>query len=88
MKSSNVFGGSISQKCELAIQNQKGLNDDALAMICEHIGGEPLSSNANVAFQIPFLPNFPVMLKICLPDETFPPPGGDLWIPIKSLPDH
>ena len=75
MKSGMVRGGGIDQKCELAIQNLKGLNEDSLAKICEHIGGEPIPSNADVAIRIPFLPNFPVMLKIWLPDEDFPASG-------------
>lgn len=72
MKSGMVRGGGIDQKCELAIQN---LGKDTLARICENMGGEPIVSNADGAWKIPFLPRFPVILKIWLPDEDFPASG-------------
>lgn len=71
MKSGMVQGGGIDQKCELAIQTLKNLVDDTLEKICMDIGGEPIISNADAAWRIPFLPNFPVFLKIWLPDEDF-----------------
>lgn len=75
MRSGMVRGGGIDRRCELAIQNRKDLNEDTLAKICESIGGEPVASNADAAFRIPFLPRFPVMLKIWFPDEDFPASG-------------
>ena len=75
MKSGMVRGGGIDRRCELAIQNRKDLNEDTLAKICESIGGEPVASNADAAFRIPFLPRFPVTLKIWFPDEDFPASG-------------
>lgn len=75
MRSGMVRGGGIDRRCELAIQNQKDLNEDTLAKICESIGGEPVASNADAAFRIPFLPRFPVTLKIWFPDEDFPASG-------------
>ena len=75
MKSGMVRGGGIDQKCELAIQNLKNLDEDTLEKICMDIGGEPIDSDADAAWQIPFLPNFPVFLKIWLPDEDFPASG-------------
>lgn len=85
MKSGMVRGGGIDRKCELAIQNLKNLNEDTLAEICKRIGGEPILSNADAAFRIPFLPNFPVVLKIWLPDEDFPASGRLL---LDSSADH
>ena len=75
MKSGMVRGGGIDRRCELAIQNRKDLNKDTLEKICESIGGKPVASNADAAFRIPFLPRFPVMLKIWFPDEDFPASG-------------
>lgn len=34
-----------------------------------------IARNADVAFRIPFLPRFPVTLKIWLPDADFPASG-------------
>ena len=75
MKTGMVRGGGIDQKCELAIQNLKNLDEDTLEKICMDIGGEPIDSNADAAYRILFLPNFPVFLKIWLPDEDFPASG-------------
>ena len=75
MKSGMVRGGGIDRRCELAIQNRKDLNKDTLEKICESIGGKPVASNADAAFRIPFLPRFPVTLKIWFPDEDFPASG-------------
>ena len=71
MKSGMARGGGIDRKCELTIQNLKNLGEDTLMKLCENIGGEPIISNADAAWQIPFLPNFPLFLKIWLPDEDF-----------------
>ena len=75
MKSGMVRGDGIDQKCELAIQNLKNLEEDTLKKICMNIGGELIDSNADAAWRIPFLPRFPVTLKIWLPDEDFPASG-------------
>ena len=85
MKSGMVRGGGIDRRCELVIQNLKNLNEDTLTEICKRIGGEPIVSNADAAYQIPFLPNFPVVLKIWLPDEDFPASGRLL---LDSSADH
>ncbi|MBP3634006.1 MAG: DUF3786 domain-containing protein [Oscillospiraceae bacterium] len=75
MRSGMVRGGGIDRKCEMVIQSMKDLNEDTMADICKNIGGEPISTNADGAWKIPFLPNFPVMLKLWLPDEEFPASG-------------
>ena len=84
MKSGMVRGGGIDRRCELAIQKLKNLSEDTLAKLCKNIGGEPIASNADVAYRIPFLPNFPVTLKIWLP-EDFPASGRLL---LDSSADH
>ena len=75
MRSGMVRGGGIDRRCELAIQSRKNLNADTLARICKSIGGEPIASNADAAWRIPFLPRFPVTLNIWLPDEDFSASG-------------
>ena len=75
MRSGVVRGGGIDHKCEIAIQNLKNLNEDTLEDVCKNICGEPICSNADSAWRIPFLPNFPVTLKIWLPDEDLPASG-------------
>ena len=75
MKSGMVRGGGIDRRSELAIQKLKNLSEDTLAKLCKNIGGEAIASNADMAYRIPFLPNFPVTLKIWLPDEDFPASG-------------
>ena len=85
VKSGMVRGGGIDRRCETAIQKLKNLNVDALSKICKSIGGEPISSNADAAYRIPFLPKFPVTLKIWLPDEDFPASGRLL---LDSSADH
>lgn len=85
MKSGMIRGGGIDRRCELTIQNLKNLSEDTLMKSCENIGGEPISSNADAAYRIPFLPKFPVTLKIWLPDEEFPASGRLL---LDSSADH
>ena len=82
MKSGMVRGGGIDRRCELVMND---LNADTLAKICKSIGGEPISSNADTAYRIPFLPQFPVTLKIWLPDEEFPASGRML---LDASADH
>ena len=67
------------------VQNLKNLDEDTLKKICKDIGGEPIDSNADAAYRIPFLPNFPVVLKIWLPHEDFPASGRLL---LDSSADH
>ena len=75
MRSGMVRGGGIDRKCEQAIQAMKDLDEEKLARICESLGGERIKTNADIAYRIPFLPRFPVTLKVWLPDEEFPASG-------------
>ena len=75
MRSGMVRGGGIDRKCEVAIQKLKYLSEDSLTRICESLGGERIASNADAAWRLPFLPRFPVTVKIWLPDEEFPASG-------------
>jgi hypothetical protein len=85
MKAGMVRGSGIDRKCEMAIRSMKDLNETKLAEICKDIGGEKICSNADVAYRIPFLPRFPVILKVWLPDEEFPASGRLL---LDSSADH
>jgi len=85
MQSGMIRGGGIDRKCELAIQQLHGLTDDSLQKLCSKIGGEPISSNADMAFRMSFMPRFPVTLKIWLPDEEFPA-SGRLFV--DAVADH
>ena len=75
MKAGMVRGGGIDRKCEMAIQAMKDLDKELLAVICEAMGGKLIQSNADIAYQISFLPRFPVTLKVWLPDDEFPASG-------------
>lgn len=75
MKSGMVRGGGIDRKSELAIQKLKDFSGNSLAEICSRIVGEQISSNADITFRVPFMPRFPITLKIWLPDEDFPASG-------------
>lgn len=85
MKSGMVRGGGIDRKCELAIQKLAVVNEDSVAEMCERLGGELISSNADITIRIPFLPRFPVTLKLWLPDEEFPASGRLL---VDAAADH
>ena len=75
MKAGMVRGSGIDRKCETAIRSMKSLDEHQLADICKGMGGEKIQSNADMAYRIPFLPNFPVTLNVWLPDEEFPASG-------------
>lgn len=70
-----VRGGGIDRKCELTIQKMKDCDPAQWAELCAKLGAEAIASNADIAYRIPFLPRFPVTLKIWLPDEDFPASG-------------
>ena len=75
MNAGLVRGGGIDRKCEAAIRSMTNLDEDRLEDICKRLGGEKIQTNADVSYRIPFLPNFPVTLKVWLPDEEFPASG-------------
>lgn len=85
MNAGMVRGDGIDRKCEMAISSMKDLDETKLAEICKGMGGEKICSNADVAYRIPFLPRFPVILKIWLPDEEFPASGR---LMLDSSADH
>lgn len=85
LRSGLVRGGGIDRKCELAIQKLWELHGDMLEAVCVGTGGERIASNADAAYRIPFLPRFPVTLKVWFPDEEFPASGRML---LDASADH
>lgn len=75
MRSGLVRGGGIDHKFEMVISRMQDLTEEKIANICNAMGGEKIPSNADIAFRIPFLPRFPVILKIWFADEEFPTSG-------------
>ena len=85
MKEGMVRGGGIDRKFETAIHTIQNFSAEVLGENCESIGGKPVQTNADVTYQMPFLPRFPVTVKIWLPDEEFPASGRLL---LDSSADH
>lgn len=75
MNSGMVRGSGIDRKFEQTIQLMKQLDEHVLDAVCAGMGAEKIRSNADVAYRFPFLPRFPVTLKVWLPDEEFPASG-------------
>lgn len=75
MKDGMIRGSGIDHKVETAISSAQHLDEEAFARICAAMGGVQIASNADIAFRIPFLPNFPVIAKLWLADEEFPASG-------------
>jgi len=85
MRSGMIRGSGIDHKCALIIQKAWSLHGSRLADILDSIGGEPIPSNADLAYCIPFLPKFPITLNIWFPDADFPVSGRML---LDSSADH
>ena len=75
MNAGLVRGSGIDRKFEMAFRSASDLDEEKLAEICGSMGGIQISSNADVAYRIHFLPRFPVTLKVWLPDDEFPASG-------------
>ena len=75
MKDGMVRGGGIDRKIESAISRMDGLDEEMLTRVCSRLGGQRIKTNADIAFLIPFLPRFPVTLKVWFADEEFPASG-------------
>ena len=53
MRSGMVRGGGIDRKCEAQIGRIEDLSEERLRRLCEALGGEKISSNADMAYRIP-----------------------------------
>ena len=69
-------GGGFDRQCESTIsQRIAGRAPEALRAACMALGGEIIPSNADLGAVFPFLPLYPVTLKIWFPDEDIPGAG-------------
>lgn len=85
LKDGMVRGGGIDRKFENAIGRQKDLSEQMLRQACRQMGGRQIETNADIAFLIPFLPRFPVVIKVWFADEEFPASGRML---LDASADH
>ncbi len=76
LKDGMVRGGGFDRSCETKIRLQLSYcSPDLLLRTCRSLRAEIISSNADVCAVFPFLPRYPVMLKIWLADEEIPGSG-------------
>ena len=69
-------GGGFDRQCELTIaQRIANADPDSLRRACEALGAEIVPSNADLCAVFPFLPLYPVTLKIWFADEELPGAG-------------
>lgn len=72
LKDGMVRGGGLDRKCEAVIGSLlKQIPEDSLIARCLSLGGQRIQTNADFTVFFPFLPNFPVTLKVWFADEEF-----------------
>ena len=72
LKGGMVRGGGLDRKCEADIGSLlKQIPEDTLIARCLSLGGQRIQANADFTVFFPFLPNFPVTLKVWFADEEF-----------------
>lgn len=75
-KSGLVRGGGFDISAEKYIQNSLGKTEpETLRRRCKKLGCTERESRADLCVEIPFLPNYPLMLNMWLADEEFPASG-------------
>lgn len=71
-----VRGGGFDRRAELVIRRQLGLlPPEDLRRRCLALGAELLPSNADLCARFPFLPRYPLWLRLWFGDEEFPASG-------------
>ena len=71
-----VRGGEFDRRAELVIRRQLGLlPPEELRRRCLALGAELLPSNADLCARFPFLPRYPLWLRLWFGDEEFPASG-------------
>lgn len=71
-----VRGGGFDRRAELVIRRQLGLlSPEELRRRCLALGAELLPSNADLCARFPFLPRYPLWLRLWFGDEEFPASG-------------
>ena len=72
LKDGMVRGSRLDRKCEAVIGSLlKQIPEEDFMDRCLSIGGKRISTNADFTVIFPFLPNFPVTLKVWFADEEF-----------------
>lgn len=86
VKHGMVRGGGFDRDCEVSIQAILSKTSPAeFEHKCFSIGGKQISTNADFAVCIPFLPRYPITVKIWYADEEFPASGKMM---LDSSSDH
>lgn len=76
LRNGMVRGGGFDRSCELRLQElAMQFNEEELRQRCLAMGGRLVDSNADFSAVLPFLPNYPVTLKLWFADEDFPASG-------------
>lgn len=76
LKNGLVRGSKFDRYIENELQRfLKGKTLKSICKICKSLGAEFLDSNADVCAVFPFLPNYPVWMKVWLADEEFEASG-------------
>lgn len=81
-----VRGGGFDANAERIIRDTLGLlpKEELLRRI-DRLGGEYIADNADLFVKFPYLPNYPVYLRLWYPDDEFPASGRML---VDSSAEH
>ena len=73
LKDGMIRGGGFDRRSASALSAMLGgLSENEAAAVCAALGAVPVDSNADLCAVIPFLPEYPVCLKLWLADEEIP----------------
>ena len=76
-----VRGGGFDRKVEQQMRTVVGkLSPAVVAKRCETLGGTPVKTNADLAYELRFMPRYPVTVKVWFADED-DPASGRLLLP-------
>lgn len=76
LKDGMVRGGGFDRRCEAEVSGFFALVPKSrLRKACLSLGAELISSNADICAVFPFLPRYPVTLKIWFPEDDLPGSG-------------
>lgn len=76
LKNGMIRGTKFDRDMEKELQRfLRGKTPECVRQICESLGADFIDSNSDLCAVFPFLPNYPVWLKIWLADEEFEASG-------------
>lgn len=76
MKDGLIRGDGLDRKCEAVIRSLlQQITEKEFIDRCLALGGKELASNADFSVEFPFLPHFPVTLKVWFADDEFDASG-------------